>query len=202
VPVVPQGNEGLALSERDVPARHDGDGDAELERTIRVDRNRRKGQRMNKTEERYAQHLLIAQRVGSVVWWGFEAVTLRLADQTRYTPDFAVLVPTENGFVRCEAHETKGFMREAARVRIRVAAAQYPWISFVVVRLVKGVWTYEPVAPGEIQPDPTIRRATLRLPEPRRGDAPRIAPSGTPGAQGSVPGRPLPDSPPGSPSAP
>ena len=121
----------------------------------------------NRTEDGYSAHLLLRRRAGEVAWYAFEGITLRLADQTRYTPDFAVLVPAGSGFFRFECHEVKGgFFREAARVRVRVAASEYPWITFVVVRLVNGGWTFEPVPPGELQPDPAIRAAKITA---RRG---------------------------------
>jgi hypothetical protein len=119
--------------------------------------------KMNRTEEGYSAHLLLRRQAGEVAWYGFEAMTLRLADQTRFTVDFAVLVPAGDGAFRLEGHEVKGgFFREAARVRVRVAASEYPWISFVVVRLVRGRWTFEPVPPGELQPDPAIRAAKMK----------------------------------------
>jgi len=42
-----------------------------------------------------------------------------------------------------EIHETKGHWREAARVRIKVAADLYPWFKFVAVKWDKKQWVYE-----------------------------------------------------------
>jgi hypothetical protein len=83
---------------------------------------------MNKLEASYAQHLEVLKRAGIIVWYGYEAITLRLAKRTRYTPDFTVV--TAEG--RVEFHETKGgYWRDDARVKIKVAAEMYPWARFV-----------------------------------------------------------------------
>lgn len=78
---------------------------------------------MNQTEARYAQLLDLRQKAGEVLWWRFEGVTLKLADDTRYTPDFVVMLA--DGSMEC--HETKGFWRDDALVKIKVAAATFPF---------------------------------------------------------------------------
>lgn len=79
--------------------------------------------KMNKTEEAYDKHLWSLRHTGLVLWHAFEAVKLRLADNTFYTPDFAVL-PADGVF---ELHEVKGFWEDDARVKIKVAAATFPF---------------------------------------------------------------------------
>ena len=78
---------------------------------------------MNKTEAKYASHLKMKQLVGEVLWWKFEGIKLRLADNTFYTPDFAVMAP--DGVI--ELHEIKGHWQDDARVKIKVAADNYPF---------------------------------------------------------------------------
>lgn len=46
---------------------------------------------MNKTEAAYAARLRALQAAGEVQWHRFEGMKLRLADNTFYTPDFAVM---------------------------------------------------------------------------------------------------------------
>lgn len=88
-----------------------------------------KGQ-MNKTEAAYeAEVLKPALMAGDVLWYRFEGVKLRLADGTFYTPDFAVLNRT--GLVECR--EIKGWWTDDARVKIKVAADQYPF-EFTAIR--------------------------------------------------------------------
>jgi hypothetical protein len=78
---------------------------------------------MNKTEAAYEQDLRDAQSLGDIIWYKFEGVKLRLADNTFYTPDFAVLA--KDGVM--ELHEVKGFWADDARVKIKVAADLYPF---------------------------------------------------------------------------
>jgi hypothetical protein len=84
---------------------------------------------MNKGEAEYAAHLEGMRAAGAVLWWKFEGVKLRLADNTFYTCDFAVLA--KDGIL--EMHEYKGFWQDDARVKIKVAASLYPF-RFVAVK--------------------------------------------------------------------
>jgi hypothetical protein len=92
----------------------------------------------NGLEASYAEHLTVLQARGEVLWWRFEGISFRLADGAIYTPDFVVQLP--DGLI--ELHETKGHWREAARVRIKVAAELYPF-AFVAVKSVGGKWQVE-----------------------------------------------------------
>jgi hypothetical protein len=84
---------------------------------------------MNKTEAAYDEHLKSLHHTGEVIWHKFEAVKLRLADNTFYTCDFAVL--PASGVL--EMHEVKGFWQDDAKVKIKVAASIYPF-RFIVVK--------------------------------------------------------------------
>lgn len=85
---------------------------------------------MNKTERTFALGLEAERRAGSVIAWRFEAVTLKLAFDTRYTPDFYVLYPSGN----VAFFEVKGFMRDDANVKIKVAARLFPEFTFILVQ--------------------------------------------------------------------
>lgn len=85
---------------------------------------------MNKTERAYSDYLAMQQAAGEILWFKFEAVKLRLADNTFYSPDFAVM--GKSGVL--EMHEVKGFWEDDARVKIKVAAALYPFV-FVAVKV-------------------------------------------------------------------
>jgi len=93
---------------------------------------------MNKTEAAYAAHLETLKNVGQVSDYRFESIKLKLADKTFYTPDFGVLFPNGN----FEFHEVKGFWEEDARVKIKVAAAQFPF-KFIAVKKNQGGWKRE-----------------------------------------------------------
>lgn len=94
---------------------------------------------MNKTEERYAQHLELRRRAGEIDRWGFELYKLRLAKNLHYTPDFMVI--EADGTI--SLHEVKGRWEEDARAKIKMAAEMFPWHRFVAVQWVKGEWVFE-----------------------------------------------------------
>jgi hypothetical protein len=92
---------------------------------------------MNKTEAAYAQQLERQRLAGEIQDWMYEPIKLFLAKATTYTPDFMVKMVGE------EIHmvEVKGFMRDDAAVKIKVAADKYQrFYRFVLVRKVKGGW--------------------------------------------------------------
>jgi hypothetical protein len=97
---------------------------------------------MNKTEAAYERDLRDAQSLGDILWYRFEGLKLRLADNTFYTPDFAVMA--SDGVMEC--HEVKGFWRDDARAKIKIAAEQYPFRFKAVQALAKkhgGGWKVE-----------------------------------------------------------
>lgn len=85
---------------------------------------------MNKTEAAYDKHLALMQHAGEIQWRKFEGLKLRLADNTFFTPDFAVMAA--DGVMEC--HEVKGFWLEDARAKIKIAADMYPF-RFIAVRV-------------------------------------------------------------------
>ncbi len=93
---------------------------------------------MNKTEAAYEAHLAALQLAGEILWYKFEGLKFRLADNTFYTPDFAVMLASG----ALEAHEVKGQWLDDARVKIKVAASLYP-IQFIGVQKEGKGWKYE-----------------------------------------------------------
>jgi len=78
---------------------------------------------MNATERRYGAHLERLKMAGDVLWYKFEGIKLRLADNTFYTADFAVL-PLD---MVLELHEIKSVWQDDARAKIKIAADMYPF---------------------------------------------------------------------------
>lgn len=74
-----------------------------------------------------------------------QSVTLLIANGCRYTPDF-ITTEIEEGAAKLCAYEVKGFMRDDAAVKIKVAASVYPWITFYLVSKAKGgTWDVQEV---------------------------------------------------------
>lgn len=101
------------------------------------------GDGLNKTERAFKEWLEIS---------GFaylekihvQAITLRIANGCRYTPDF-IVQSVRAGLV---AYEVKGFMRDDAAVKLKVAATAYQWIKFnLVTRGKGGTWNVQEVQP-------------------------------------------------------
>lgn len=89
---------------------------------------------MNSTELDYSTVLEARKQAGSdILWWVFESITLKLAQDTRYTPDFVVM--RADGLLEC--HEVKGFWQDDAKVKIKVAAEKFPFRFLAVRKLPK-----------------------------------------------------------------
>lgn len=98
---------------------------------------------MNRLEAAWASDLEVRRRVGEIAWFRYEGVTLKLAHDTRYTPDFAVMLA--NG--EMEMHETKGgFMREDSFIKIKLAASLFPF-RFYLIRRDKSGLTIKEISP-------------------------------------------------------
>ena len=96
----------------------------------------------NKTEAAYESHLKTLMLAGDIGWFKFEGLKFRLADNTFYTPDFAVM--RNDG--QFELHEVKGFWQDDAKVKIKVASDLYPFKFLAIKAKAKkdgGGWAIE-----------------------------------------------------------
>jgi hypothetical protein len=91
--------------------------------------NRKPGE-MNKLEAAWALELETRRIAGEISQWWYEPMSLRLAKGSHYKPDFMIVLA--DGLV--EFHETKGYMQEAANVRLKVAAEKFPQFLFRLVK--------------------------------------------------------------------
>jgi hypothetical protein len=98
---------------------------------------------MNKTERAYAFELEVLKRTGRIQSYGFERIKFVLGKGSVYTPDFEVVLA--DGFL--EYHEVKGHWREAARVRIKVAARLFSDRRFIAVKKNGAGWDREEIKP-------------------------------------------------------
>jgi hypothetical protein len=99
---------------------------------------------MTGIEASWEAQLLIEKAAGEILWYKYEGITLKLADDTRYTPDFAVMEKDNSlGF-----HEVKGpYRREDSFVKLKVAASIFPFAFFMVTRDKDGKWNVKAVHP-------------------------------------------------------
>ena len=96
---------------------------------------------MNKLETAFSQYLDLLKLAGKIVEWKFNMIRLGLGGGAWYKPDFMVV--WKDGYVTM--YETKGHWREAARVRIKVAAGIHTWCEFVAVTRPKKDWVFEAI---------------------------------------------------------
>lgn len=96
---------------------------------------------MNKTEQQRAIELEALRRDGQIAAWWYEAVTFKLADDCRYTPDF--LIQERDGSLRLE--ETKGFYRDDAKVKVKLCRSLFPFPLRVLRKAKAGGWDVEDV---------------------------------------------------------
>jgi hypothetical protein len=96
--------------------------------------------KLNKTERTYLAYL---RGTNSGAWIGVQNITLKLADDTRFTPDFSVV--NHDGEMRLI--DVKGFQREDALIKIKVAARLFPFCRFVIVKRDGSGWNHQDVKP-------------------------------------------------------
>lgn len=96
-------------------------------------------QKLNKTERAWMELRMFTKPK----LFRVQHLTIRLADHCRYTPDFFEI--SRHG--EMIAWEVKGFWRDDARVKIKVAASQEPWLQFWAVFRRKGYWHTEHIKP-------------------------------------------------------
>jgi hypothetical protein len=88
-------------------------------------------QKLNKTERALLAHL----RALGCDWVGVQNITLKLADDCRLTPDFATL---KDGTLTL--WDAKGFQREDALIKMKVAARSFPFFKFIIASRDGGGW--------------------------------------------------------------
>lgn len=95
--------------------------------------------KMNKTEAQFQQLLI---RRPDVIWCGFEAIKFMVGVKTCwYCPDFVCVL--DDGTV--VVYEVKGWWKDDARVKIKAAAKQYPWLKFIAAQKKRDKWVYEKI---------------------------------------------------------
>jgi hypothetical protein len=94
---------------------------------------------MNKLESQFWDRLLAARDARRFTHVYREPFTLRLAGRTTYRPDFMGIMVASQLPVP-QIYEVKGFMRDDAAVKIKVAAETFPWLAFFLATRIKRRW--------------------------------------------------------------
>ena len=89
---------------------------------------------MNGTERRFSVRLEYQRLQGEILWWKFHALRFILAPNTSYEIDFMVM--GLDG--QMSIYETKGgFVRDDAIVKLKVAAAMFPFQFYLATEIPK-----------------------------------------------------------------
>lgn len=110
---------------------------------------------MNQTEAAFSLLLEEARQADEIQCWRFEAVTLTVAPNTRYKPDFLAVLPGGHW----QFFEIKGYLRDDAAVKFKTAAEKYPELSFMMIRRKKGQWETVYNLPAKNRPVPADLKA-------------------------------------------
>jgi hypothetical protein len=108
------------------------------------------GPKLNITEGLFLRFLQETYANDKHATIGVQDVTLILANGVRYTPDMRVAWVNANAEATTTFYEVKGFMRDDAAVKLKVAASAFPEYRFRLVRLDKNSptgWRIEEVKP-------------------------------------------------------
>lgn len=92
--------------------------------------------KLNKTERAYLNYL----RASGVKWIGVQNITLKLAHDCRLTVDFVYFDEEQLVFV-----DVKGFQREDALIKMKVAARLFPFWKFQIVSRIDRGWRVKDV---------------------------------------------------------
>jgi hypothetical protein len=96
--------------------------------------------KLNKLEADYENYLLLQS---PNVFITSQQLSFRLANGLRYTPDFVVF----DTFGSVDAHEVKGFMRDDAAAKLKVAATLFPFIKWTLAWKECGEWRTQIIIP-------------------------------------------------------
>jgi hypothetical protein len=95
-------------------------------------------------ERDYAERLELQRIAGEIAWWAYEAITFNLGGGAKFKPDFLIV----GRDCKLTVAETKGpFARESSIVRIKVAAARFPFLRFLLVTRNDGHWAEKEITP-------------------------------------------------------
>lgn len=84
---------------------------------------------MNKTEQAFNEYLKHQLMRGEILWYGFEVVKLKIANNTHITVDFFIL-DCNQCLKAIDVKGSKHIVTDDAKVKMKVAAKEFPWPFF------------------------------------------------------------------------
>lgn len=108
---------------------------------------RKKKGEMNATEAKFANYLRGLEITGEVLWWKHEGMKLQLADNTTLNVDFNVMY-ADFRLVMIDVKGAKAIIEEDAKVKMKVAAEQFPFVfryAFPRQKKDGGGWIFEEI---------------------------------------------------------
>lgn len=108
---------------------------------------RKKKGEMNATEAKFANYLRGLEITGEILWWRHEGIKLHLADNTTLNVDFNVMY-ADGLLVMIDVKGAKAIIEEDAKVKMKVAAEQFPFVfryAFPRQKKDGGGWIFEEI---------------------------------------------------------
>lgn len=108
---------------------------------------RKKKGEMNATEAKFANYLRGLEITGEILWWRHEGIKLQLADNTTLNVDFNVMY-ADGLLVMIDVKGAKAIIEEDAKVKMKVAAEQFPFVfryAFPRQKKDGGGWIFEEI---------------------------------------------------------
>lgn len=108
---------------------------------------RKKKGEMNATEAKFANYLRGLEITGEILWWKHEGMKLQLADNTTLNVDFNVMY-ADGLLVMIDVKGAKAIIEEDAKVKMKVAAEQFPFVfryAFPRQKKDGGGWIFEEI---------------------------------------------------------
>lgn len=94
---------------------------------------------LNKTELAFLRFIRADPKIKEV---HVQDMTFKLANDCRLTPDFSYIFMGRQVFI-----DVKGFQREDALIKMKMAARKFPQFDFYIVKKAQGGWAFNKVKP-------------------------------------------------------
>lgn len=102
---------------------------------------------MNRTEEAFDLYLDAQRMHGEVLWYRFEGIKLKLADNCHLTVDFAVMA-ADGVLEMIDVKGSPAIYSDDAKVKMKMAAKLFPFrfkVAFPIAKKLGGGWRIEEV---------------------------------------------------------